>query len=208
MSLITLLGLSDASQLAQLDLTTVDNVRAFLQIPGGDDEQDLVIADLVTRASRLIEQTAGREFAPRPDTVTRQFNYRGGGLIDLAPFDLRGVENITDYADGLTGSPVTLTATDYLLEPASTVHGTYTAVCLPRAGRRRRRVAITGLWGMPDVPADIEDACIKTVALWLRRDVSAFSRTFNLDEGRTERPDALPAAASAAIRPYRAPLVG
>jgi hypothetical protein len=47
-----------------------------------------------------------------------------------------------------------------------------------------------------------------TVALWLKRDVSAFSRTFNLDEGRTERPDALPSAVTAILAPYRALLVG
>jgi hypothetical protein len=49
-------------------------------------------------------------------------------------------------------------------------------------------VTITGDWGYPSVPADVEDACIKTVGIWLKRDVSAFSRTYNLDEGRTERP--------------------
>jgi hypothetical protein len=37
------------------------------------------------------------------------------------------------------------------------------------------------------------------VALWLRRDVSAFTTTYNLDESRVERPEALPSAVRAML---------
>jgi hypothetical protein len=54
---------------------------------------------------------------------------------------------------------------------------------------------------------DLTHACIVTVAIWLKRDVSAFSRTFNLDEQRTERPDALPSAVARMLAQYRTPVL-
>lgn len=206
MSLVTLVALADAAQLEQRDLTTVDNVRAFLQIPGQDTEQDQIIAALIKRASAVIEQYAGREFAPRPDLEARTFTYNGRRVLMLGSYDLRAVDTITDYAG--ESSQRALTTDEYLLEPASSRTGTYQWITFPRrsrpwADRYPRRVTVTGLWGMASVPPDVEDACIKTVGNWLKRDVSAFSRTYNLDEGHTERPDAIPAAVTAILAPYR-----
>jgi hypothetical protein len=209
MSLPLLLATQNAATTS--DLTTVAAVRAFLQIPGGDDEQNAIIAALITRASRVIAVWTSREFAPAND-VTRSFLCGRRGMIDLAPFDLRAATEIVFDTD-TAGSNTTLATLDYRLGPVTSRDGTYQWVRLDRRWWHRRRhdevvVSITGDWGFAQVPADIEDACIKTVGMWLKRDVSAFSRTFNLDEGRTERPDALPAAVTAILQPYRPVLVG
>jgi uncharacterized phiE125 gp8 family phage protein len=196
--------------LEQRDLTTVDQVRAFLQIRGEDTEQDQIIAALIKRASAVIERYAGREFAPRPDLEARSFTYNGRRVLQLGSFDLRAADSVVDYA-GESGQR-TLAADEYLLEPASSRDGTYQWIKFTRRHHRHhrhaRRVTVTGLWGMAAVPPDVEDACIKTVGMWLKRDVSAFSRTFNLDEGRTERPDALPSAVTAILAPYRSVPIG
>jgi hypothetical protein len=54
------------------------------------------------------------------------------------------------------------------------------------------------------VPPNVEQAAIITVATWLRRDVSAFSTTFDLDEQKVERPEALPSAVTRMLAPYKA----
>lgn len=191
------------------DLTTLSAVRDFLATPSTDQESDPVIQQLITRASRVIMRWAGREFAPATASAARVFTYQGGGFLDLGAYELRSATSVVLDSDQT--STITLTAgTDYLLRPTAAPDGVYQWLELPTYDStlaQGRQVTITGAWGWPAVPADIEHACIITVATWLRRDVSAFSRTFNLDEGRTERPDALPAAAAAALRPYRVPVI-
>jgi hypothetical protein len=195
--------------MAAIDLATLADVRAFLQEPAGDTQQDAIISPLITRASRIIIRWAGREFAPKADGATRVVTYHGGGYLDLAPYDLRAATTVTLDSD--QPSPIALTAgTDYLLRPAAAVDGVYQAMRLPTyltAPSEGRAVTIIGNWGWPTVPEDVAHACIVTVAIWLKRDVSAFSRTFNIDEGRTERPQALPSAVIDMLAPYRTPVV-
>jgi uncharacterized phiE125 gp8 family phage protein len=196
--------------MAAIDLTTLADVRAFLQEPAGDTQQDAIIGSLITRASRTIMVWTGREFAPKTDAATRKLHYRGGGHLDLGRWELRAATSVTLDSD--QPAPITLVAgTDYALRPLSAPDGVYQWLELPTydsTTRLGRQVTIVGDWGWPSVPDDVAHACIVTVALWLKRDVSAFSRTFNLDEGRTERPDALPSAVTAILAPYRALLVG
>jgi hypothetical protein len=40
------------------------------------------------------------------------------------------------------------------------------------------------------VPEDVQHWCNVTVATWLRKDVSAFTDVFNVDEGQVEPPRA------------------
>jgi hypothetical protein len=72
-----------------------------------------------------------------------------------------------------------------------------------RIAWRNRQVQITGTWGFPEIPQDVIEATALTVALWLRRDVSAFTTTYNLDESRVERPEALPSAVRAILSNYQ-----
>lgn len=188
------------------DLTTLAAVRAFLQKKAGDTEQDSIIQSLITRASAAIEAYAGREFHPTTD-ATRTFNYLGGGRLSLAPYDLRSVTAMRWDTD--TSSPTTALTTDYWLD-GGTIGGTYQSVMLPNLRTTdtpgvttRRTVEIRGAWGFNTVPADVAHAAIVTTAIWLRRDVAAFSTTFSIDEQRLERPEALPQAVRGILTPYR-----
>lgn len=183
-------------------LCTLAQVREYLQRPATSTEQDDAITDLIDRASKMILNFTGREFAPATTSDTRTFVYEGNGQLDLAPYDLRSVTSLS--IDVETTSPTALTAgTDFFFRPKPNPDGTYTWLTGLPARSADSEVSITGAWGFSSVPADVEDSCIKTVALWLRRDVSAFTTTFNIAEDRAERPESLPSAVRAALWHYR-----
>lgn len=194
--------------MAAIDLTTRAAVRTFLQKPAADTNQDALIDTLITAASRAIGNYAQREFVPTA-SATRQFLLRGGYTLDLAPYDLRTVTTITLDPDLPVAEQTTLTTADYKLRPKPAVDGTYQQIRLnvtPRDTPGKpsdREVAISGAWGFAAIPEDVSDACIKTVAIWLRGEVQAFATTFSLDEQRLERPEALPSAVRGALRHYR-----
>jgi hypothetical protein len=212
--------------MAAQDLTSLANVKAFLQ--RNDTQQDPLIASLITRASDTIHRQTGREFAPATTSATRAFAYTGGGILDLYPYDVRSITAMTIDSDG--GTPTTLVAnTDYQLRPLPARDGVYQYLRLltqdtgdpgvltpgwPSDGApssrvpSERQISITGAWGFATVPGDIEHACIVTVVTWLRADVQAFSTSFSIDEGRLQRPEALPSAVQALLAPYRRVSVG
>lgn len=188
------------------DLTTRADVRAFLVKPAGDVGQDALIDSLITRASRLITQHCEREFTTTNATA-RRFYYDGSGYLSLDPYDLRSVTSIVfDVEPG--ESQTTLTTDEYRLWPLPAPDGVYQAIRFQvySAGSstwRQRTIEITGDWGFASVPADVADAAIKTVAIWLRRDAAAFESTFRLDEERIEHPKAIPSAVYDQLDGYR-----
>jgi hypothetical protein len=193
--------------MAAQDLTTLANARSYLQKPTADTAQDPIISSLITRASVAIMRYAEREFAPATSSATRTFEYRGGAFLSLAPYDLRTLSQIRIDTD--ESNPSTLTSSEYRLYPVEASDGTYTSVRLEpylaysRARWQQRLVEVTGAWGFASVPADVEQWCLVTVGTWLKRDVSAFSTTFNLDESHMERPEALPAAVRGGLETYK-----
>lgn len=193
--------------MAAEDLTTIGAVRAFLQKPAADVSQDAEIAVLITAASRAIMRWTSREFAPSVSAVARDFEYDGGGVLWFGVYDLRSVTSV--QIDALEASPTTLTTDEYRLYPVPARDGVYGALRLDptllhsRARWNQRIVRVTGDWGFATVPADVAQACVVTVAIWLRRDVQGFVTTFNIDEQRTEVPEALPAQAARMLTPWR-----
>lgn len=190
-----------------VDLCTLADVRTFLQKPAGDTGQDAVISSLITRASTAILKDCQREFAPVTTSEARTFAYDGRGRLSLAPYDLRSVSLIRMDTDD--SSPTTITSDQYRLWPRPAVNGTYLTILFDgtvggtRNNWRDRLVEVTGAWGFAAVPDDVKHAAVVTTAIWLRRDVAAFSSTFNLDEDRVERPETLPSSVRAMLAPYR-----
>lgn len=199
--------------MADDDLTTVAKVRRFLQKPDDDVEQDQVIGELITRASRAIQTYCGVIFRPTSSgNVT--FVYRGGGRLSLAPYVAQSVSAVSWGSE--TSSPSTLATSDYQLRPKPPKNGVYRWLRTATQGSQRygpefpgerdsaeTEVTVTGVWGYPTIPDDLEHACIVTVATWLRLHVSAFSTVFNVDEQQLERPEALPSAVRAGLSHYR-----
>lgn len=196
------------------DLCTLADVRAYQQKAVGDTAQDALTQAFITRASRLIMRECQREFSTvGTNPQTRTFRYPDtGSFLSFAPYDLQATSAVVFNPEST--SPLTLDASvgDYLLLPTEAPEGVYTGMrfsgwkwlgdptTILRYGFRQ--VRITGNWGFPAVPPDVVHACVVTVALWLRREVQAFSATFVIDEGRLERPQALPSAVHALLAPY------
>lgn len=174
-------------------LCTLGDVREYLQKPTGDTQQDQVLRALIGRASRLITRYTEREFTPTT-AATRVFR-PVGRVIHLTPFDLRVVTSVT--ADGTV-----LTEGDdgYTLGPLPAYDGVYQNI---RFAQHWKSVTVIGDWGFAAVPEDVRQACVTTVGIWARRDVQAFTQTFNLDEARLERPEALPSQVKGLLSQYR-----
>jgi hypothetical protein len=198
-----------------IDLCTLADVSQFLQKPVADTGQDAVISSLITAASRAIGTYCNRQFTSEgtaSHVYSVKFNGYRRGYVDLVPHDLQSATSVkldTDQA-----APTTLTADEYRLLPKSqSGDGVFTYMLLQPyglAGSLRwpeREVTITGTWGFPSVPEDVKQACVVTVTTWMRRDVSAFSTTYSLDESRVERPEALPSAVRALLSQYMRPVM-
>lgn len=197
--------------MAAYDLCTLTEVRAFLQKQTPDTGQDTIINSLISRASLAIMRYADREFAPVDAGPTaRKFEWHPAApLLDLAPYDLRSATLIRLDSDQTT--PTTLTTDDYRLWPRPNRDGTYQAIRLRPYHIASpswqfpdvREIEVTGSWGFAAIPEDVKHVAITTVAIWLRRDVSAFSTTFNITEDRVERPEFLPSAIARQLDQYK-----
>lgn len=193
--------------MAAQDLTSLSDVRLFLQKPDADTGQDTIISALITRASDAIMRYTQREFAPAASSTARTFLSDNRGYVSLAPYDVRAVSQIRLDTD--TSNPVTLTTDEYRLRPLPAVHGVYTFLLLnPLSGRpntrfAERTVEITATWGFATVPEDVEHACILTVVEWLRDDVSAFTTAYEGEDNPPNSPvSSIPQDARAVLTPY------
>lgn len=196
------------------DLTTLALVRSHMQIDSADTSQDTLISALITRASAAIMRYAQREFVTTTNGSTaRVFRFTGGGILDLSPYDLQSVTSIV--LDTNTTSTTTLTTSDYSLLPIPARDGAYNRIELrgigagtaTGSGARQawRQVTVTSAaWGFPAVPAEIAEACILTVAYWIRHFSTFFSASYRDDmDTSTEGRMAIPLAAKLLIDPYR-----
>lgn len=200
------------------DLTTLDTVKAWLG-EAADMSQDARLTQLITAASSAVANYLQREPTPTSG-VTRRFridpNRRtplGHRLIHFGRYDLR---SITQAALNPEETPILLVAgTDYELRPGnSLLGGTYSAITISRLVSlastyqntwSHSLLDLTGDWGWPSVPADVEQATIITVAKWFKRDQVAWS-----DELPTPTPSdglSLPYDCRLLLSPYRRILV-
>ena len=193
-------------------LVTVTQVRAYLDKPTGDTAQDTIIADLIVRASHLILDYTDREFVlwdggSNPRTrVHRIGGYWRTRVIPVGDMAATPTAVVIQDDDGATVETLTV-ATDLEARPLvrrawEPITGLYLRSTVTRVDPDYR-LSVTGTYGFPSVPAEVQQAAIVTVGTWLRRDVSAFSQTFALDEARIERPQALPQAAMRMLDPWK-----
>jgi hypothetical protein len=162
------------------DLCSVEDVREALEISFSDRTRDDLIATYISAASRAIMREYEREFAPASTGVTRTFSWRGSGVVNLAPYDLRSATQISVNPESTSPTTLTIT-TEYTLLPVPVRDGVYTSLLvspyvipsfdfLSRYGWAQ--VSVTGDWGFASVPKDVRQAAVLTVTSWLRRDVS------------------------------------
>ena len=187
--------------LAENALISLEEGRAFLQKEDAEVEQDGILVDLINGASSQIITHTGREFAPKGTaSITREFVYSGGRHVDLFPYDVREVTAVVLGAELPESEQLNLADGEWSLRPKPAEYGVYYKLKLPArlpshlVCRDEFEVAVTGIWGFAVIPELVKQWCKVTVAIWLRKDVSAFSRTMRLDEDRYEVPDGLPSS--------------
>ena len=197
--------------MAAADLTTLSNVRSFIQKQTADTGQDTVISSLITHASNLISRHTQRQFIAETG-ASKVFEWEFTSrphFLSLAPYELRTLTSATVDTD--TSSTTVLTSDEYRFWPKPAPDGTYLGILLnpfslgstPARWWPRREITIVGDWGTSAIPDEITHWANVTVAIWLRRDVSAFESTFNIDEQLVERPQALPSAVKGGLESWR-----
>ena len=150
------------------DYTTTGAVKAYLRVSGAGD--DALLAELVTRASGLIDTHCGRWFSAR--TETRRYDASGPhitGRLLLLDADLLSVTAITN------GDGTAITPAQIILRPNN--WPPYFGVALRattglhwvHGGSPEGAISIEGTWGYsPTPPPDIVQASIRLSA-WLYR---------------------------------------
>jgi len=204
-----------------MDLCTVDDVRAYLQRPSSDLAQDPVVATLITSTSRIIMGYIQREITPLSVTAIKTFRWNPRvPKLDLSPWVLQSATSVVVDPESTQPNTIVAGYGGYSLTPFNQALSAefpstpiYDSVWLsPPATQAApltlsyfgfREVQITGTWGFPQVPADIRQAAYTAVAMVLRREVSALTTTFNIDEGHLERPEILPSAVKSILSRWR-----
>lgn len=204
-------------------LTTLAKAQVFLARTGGTgmqrSEEEDFLEMLIAAASVAIRGYTGRQFVPAENAATKKFRYDGSGILNLSPYELRAATEIKLYSDLETGAQQVLTpqtpsaAGQYRLEPRQkTVQQTYRWLVLPTfelprtALATEREVSITGDWGIGSVPADVEFACLRTVAHWYRNPEGFASRSLGelaVSDAIDTDDEALPRSARLLLSPYR-----
>lgn len=163
--------------LATYALTTENKVKEQGSgIDASDPTQDEAIRFLINSASLRMMEYAGREFKDLGLGSTRTFQITPGGCgFDEVSFGANDAATISavviDTQLGQTG--LTLTTTQYQPVPVQKWHGAYTGLHILAGATgyvptgARRQVTVTGTWGWPSVPADVEHGCTATVLEWL-----------------------------------------
>jgi hypothetical protein len=135
-------------------------------------------------------------------------------FLDLAPYDAQSISAASLHPE--SSSPVALVAdTDFLMEPTEKREGVYTSAkfypstpvfsSFTASRWGFAYVDLTGTWGFPSVPQDVQDVCIKVVVSWMRRDLGVAAAMAASDLGAVVPPPAaydLPAFAKRELAGY------
>lgn len=197
--------------MADVDLTTLTAVRAFMQTPAADTGQDDLVQAEITRASLACMRYLDRRVRPL-DTVDTVRLFRVGGAyrsreirvkdLSAAPTTLRLLDEdaATVVATLAPADRVLLPLDRQATDPIEAIR------LLPSAGTVAPDyyLEVTGKWGWPAVPADVEEACILTVVGRMRANVQSFATAVNLpDADALGRPEGIPQSARRLLDYYR-----
>jgi uncharacterized phiE125 gp8 family phage protein len=191
-------------------LTTLDDVRAQLNMDDTVTDHDTLLEQLIVQATGAIQRHTGCEFVSAAhdgqdpiEDVARRFPYTGGAFLHLSPFDATSITSV--QLDPDSASPVTLADDEYRLWPVSSRDGEiHTIELLASAatyGGPTRIVEVTGRWGWPQVPAEVKQAAEAVVVHWYR--VHAQNQQgYSADVDRYG-PVAFPTMARMLLEPFR-----
>lgn len=172
-------------------LTTLEEVRDYLEIEEADTGKNTLLVRLINRASRVIRSHTKRRFTlPQTEPQLRYIQADGRNLYLDDP--VTEILEITNEED----ASLEFVAPDY--DDPEYQRRPVLRLKRPYFGP----VEMQGKWGFAEIPEDVEHAAVVAAAIWFRRDVANFTTTFDLDEQRVERPEALPSACKGMLAPW------
>lgn len=191
------------------DFALISRADAKAYIGIEDDDRDEQIDDLINAASEWIIDTAEQEFAPSIDAETRRIEYRGGGVISVAPYTLRAVTAVViDPAD----QAIEPTSWRLRHAPKGRRAGVYGAIVLSGPYAASGGVSgvgyvdVTGNWGHASVPSAIKRACRRLVEMWFRSEIAFASDGYEGEENRV--PMGVPLDVRDLVESYRQTRIG
>lgn len=205
----------ETTLLGDYSLCSVQEVKDALETNNTVDDD--LIQSYIVAASQILPTRYQCEFLG-PTGGTRTFEVgRYGGIVDLAPYDLRSGGTVTLHPE--EGGAALVNNSEYLLWPVggTKLGGTYRQIRMSGRLQMNSTIArefgysqlrVVGDWGMftgGAIDPQVRRGCAVTVAGWLRRSMNELP--FGLEEGREIRPDlfvnyAVPAAAHAVLAPW------
>ena len=143
--------------MAATDLTTLPNVKAWLQVNGTSD--DALLTRLITATSDYITQWLNRQLLSGPVTDVR--NGDGGRRMFLSEYPVTAVSSVTVGAISIPASTGYGSA-GYLFDDRGVTLTGY------RFDRDIKNVTINYTAGYATVPLELEQACIELISLRYR----------------------------------------
>jgi hypothetical protein len=184
------------------DYCTLAEVKALLGTT--EDEDDGLLAALISRASAWIERFTGRRFAGQAET--RSYASGETWLSSLwLDQDLLSVTSLTNTdGDEIAAAGYVLLPLNGLPKNRIELKSGYSWGSDPEG-----LISVAGTWGFAAAPpADItQAACRLTVWLYKQRD-APFGKVGNSLTGEYETPVALPKDVEALLKPYRRVIIG
>ncbi|HEC23056.1 MAG TPA: hypothetical protein ENI95_09075 [Chloroflexi bacterium] len=186
------------------DYTTVSALKGYLRISGTGD--DALLGDLVTRASRMIDDHCGRWFSA--ETQTRYYDAVGAHITGQLLFLDADLLSVTTLVNG-DGTEVS--SDDYILRPVN--WPPYFGIALKTSSglgwtytdSPEKAIRVTGTWGYSATPPEpIVHATIRLAAwLYRQRDTGAEPSQVEVSErGVSIAPARLPRDVLDLIGPY------
>jgi hypothetical protein len=171
--------------LAANALTSLERVKEQGSgIRPNDPTADAQLSFLINDASNQMMQYANREFKSLlVGSQARTFQLRRenegiAGFIDFGQWDAQSITAVTAETQP-TGANLALDATilQYMAMPVEKWYGVYSSIVVysptaafgaPYIAGIQHTCSVTGTWGWPSVPGDVESMCVESVLEWYR----------------------------------------
>ena len=196
------------------ELVTLQELKDALGIT--DNSEDAKLQDALRDASAAIRSYTDRSFNTTQATSTKIFQYDGSGVLEIE--DAVAVTNVS--MDGVT----LVLGTDYTVEPYG--NAVFNWLFLPvdyplggspemgftrnldrlwwkRSVKPIRSVSVTGTWGWPSIPDDVQRAALWTAAAFAETPRPVIQeRTADVSRTYTNISAAIPSRAKDLLEPY------
>jgi hypothetical protein len=177
-------------------LANLSETKAWLRQVNQDTDDDLLIVSLINAASNTIHEVAQREFkVVGTNPQTRDFDleewvWYADRTVPVGDMTSVTSASIISYGfDGTVADTTPLTNTVTFprnrkpWQPIASLQ--FPLAVIPPFLLYRPVLRVVGSWGFPQVPAEIKQACMDTVAYWIERDVEHYTQDLGIQTTET-----------------------